>query len=75
MILREQWEERRRQWIGFNHWEAEHLVPERTAVEVLADLSAIWSWLPEEVRREDPDPEKLGIRKMRSALARLAPRP
>lgn len=75
MTLREQWEERRRQWTEFNRWEEENLAPERPAAEVLADLSAIWSWLPEEVRREDSDPEKLGIRKMRSALARLAPRP
>ncbi len=71
MTLREQWEIRRRQWEAFHRWEAENPPPERSASEVLADLGTIWSWLPPEVRMEDPDPGKLGIQKMRAALALL----
>ncbi len=71
MTLREQWEIRRRQWEAFNRWEAENPPPERSAAEILADLGTIWSWLPAEVRTEDPDPGKLGIQKMRAALALL----
>jgi hypothetical protein len=41
------------------------------ALSILADLGAIWNWLPVEVRTEDPDPGKVGIQKMRTALAHL----
>ena len=71
MGLREQVAERRRQWEEFNRWERAHPPPRRDPAAVLADLGTIWSWLPEEVRRHDPDPEKLGIQRMRRALAIL----
>jgi hypothetical protein len=73
MTLRQQLELRRRQWVAFNRWEAAHPASARDPGEILADLGAIWSWLPPEVRMEDPDPKKLGIRKMRAALAHLRP--
>jgi hypothetical protein len=61
MTLKQQLEMRRRQWAAFNRWEAEHPTPARDPAEILADLGAIWSWLPPEVRMEDSDPRKLGI--------------
>ena len=71
MTLKEQLELRERQWAAFHAWEAEQPPIERPAADILADIGAIWEWLPPEIRLEDPDPEKLGIRKMRAALAVL----
>ena len=73
MTLREQLEIRDRQWAVFHRWEAAQPLPERDPAEILADLGAIWNWLPPEVRTEDPDPGKLGIQKMRAALSHLRP--
>lgn len=73
MTLREQLEMRRQQWAAFHRWERENPAPARDPGEVLADLGAIWNWLPPAVRSADPDPQKLGIRKMRAALERLRP--
>ncbi len=71
---REVYEEWRRRWEEFNRWEAEHPPAERDPAKILADLGAILSWLPAEVRAADPDPEKLGIQAMRRALAMVGPR-
>lgn len=71
MTLQEQLVIRRCQWAEFHLWEAAQPLVERDPAEILADLGAIWSWLPPEVRTEDPDPGKLGIQKMRAALAHL----
>jgi hypothetical protein len=71
VTLKEQLELRQRQWDAFHRWEAENLPPLRDPADILADLGTIWMWLPESVRLEDPDPEKLGIRAMQAALARL----
>jgi len=65
LTLEEQLELRLRQWAAFNRWEAGQPPIERTPAQILADLGTIWSWLPPEVRLEDPDPGKLGIRKLR----------
>ena len=75
MSPREQWEIRRRQWEAFNRWENQQPPVEREAADILADLGTIWSWLPPDVREQDADPEKLGIQKMRAALALIKPRP
>ena len=75
MSTREQWELRRQQWEAFNRWEAEQPPIERDPGDILADLGAIWNWLPRDVREQDPDPEKIGIQKMRAALALIKPRP
>jgi hypothetical protein len=72
MSLRDELEQRERQWEAFHRWEAEQPPAEaRPPEEVLADLGAICNWLPPEVRLKDPDPEKLGIQRMRAALALL----
>ena len=74
MTLKEQLELRERQWRAFHEWEATQPLPERDPAAILADLGAIWEWLPPEVRSEDPDPQKLGIQKMRAAMALMKAR-
>ena len=69
--LRRQVEERERQWKKFHEWEARQPLEQRDPARILADVGTIWSWLPPEVRAEDPDPEKGGIQTMRAALAHL----
>ena len=61
MTLKEQLELRQRQWDAFHCWEEQQPPLERDAGEVLADLSAILDWIPEEDRLRDPDPEKRGV--------------
>ena len=72
MELRQQWEERERQWQGFHEWETQNLVPEREASAVLADLSYLLRFVPAEEILRDPDPDKLGIARMRAALAAIS---
>lgn len=72
MSTREQWELRRRQWEAFHRWEAEQPPVERDPADIIADLGTLLSWLPAEERMRDPDPDKIGIQKMRAALARIS---
>jgi len=72
MGLRQQWEERERQWQGFHEWEAQNLAPEREPSSVLADLSFLLRSVPAEELLRDPDPEKLGIARMRATLAAIS---
>ena len=72
VTLREQIEERNRQWRLFHEWEAEQPPVERDASAILADLGALLRWCPAELVRQDPDPEKYGIGKMRAALSLLS---
>ena len=69
MTLKEHYALRQRQWDEFHRWESEQPSIEREPARIIADLGAIWSWLPTDVRLLDPDPEKVGIQKMRAALA------
>ena len=69
--LRRQVEERERQWKKFHEWEARQPLEQRDPARILADVGTIWSWLPPEVRAEDPDPQKTGIQAMRAALSHL----
>jgi hypothetical protein len=69
MGARAEYEERRRQWEAFHRWEAEQRPAERDPARILADLGAVLRWLPADVRRADPDPEKLGIRALKKGMA------
>lgn len=69
MTLKERYELRQQQWNEFHRWEREQPHFEREPARIIADLGAILSWLPAEVRLRDPDPEKIGIQIMRAALA------
>ena len=71
MTLADQLKARLRQWAEYNRWEAQQPPIERSPAEIVADVGAIWDWLPPDVRLQDPDPDKQGIKAMRSALARL----
>jgi hypothetical protein len=71
VTLREQLEERKLQWRSFNEWDEAQPLVTREPAAILADLGTILSWLPREVRLEDPDPDKNGIEKMRAGLALL----
>jgi len=42
---------------------------ERAPAKILADLGAVLNWPPADVRRADPDPEKLWIQVMKKGLA------
>ena len=74
MSTREQFQFRQRQWAEFNRWEAEQPPIERDPADILADLGTIWGWFPVEVRERDPYPAKIGIQKMRAALALIKSR-
>ena len=75
MTLREQIEQRRRQWEAFNRWEAQPPPLERDPAQILADLGAILRWIPEEDRLRDPDPEKRGVQVLLAAGRVLNRRP
>jgi len=62
---------RRRQWAEFNEWERSVLPPQRTPAACVADVGALREWFSSETNAVDPDPEKLGIQRMRAVLARL----
>ncbi len=71
MNLKEQLRERELQWKLFHEWEEAHPPKDRNLEAVMADLSAIWRRFPEDVRTTDPDPEKLGLRRLRETLRKL----
>jgi len=73
VTLREQWEQHEQAWRRFHQWEAAEPAVEREAGRLISDLGAILDWMPADARLLDPDPEKLGVRKMREALAALGP--
>ena len=70
--LREQLLDSKRRWEEFNRWEREEFEPLPITIEVAASATGtFYSWLSEEARHEDDDPEKLGFRKMQDAFARV----
>jgi hypothetical protein len=71
MTLREQLQERERQWKLFHEWEAQNPPKARPLEAVMADLSSIWRRLPEDVRSTDPDPQKLGLRRLREIIDKI----
>ena len=71
MTLREQLQERERQWRLFHEWDERNPPKTRQLAAVMADLSAIWRRLPKDVRSFDPDPEKLGLKRLRETLSKL----
>ncbi len=74
MTLREQIEERDRQWRLFHEWEAAQPPTQRDLSAVLADLGGLLQWCPPDLRLHDADPEKHGIATMRAALSLLSGR-
>ena len=72
MTLREQIEERNRQWRLFHEWEAQQPLSHREPSAILADLGTLLQWSSPELIHSDPDPDKHGIAKMRAALALIS---
>jgi hypothetical protein len=64
VTLREQWEQREQAWRRFHQWEAAEPAVGRDASRIISDLGAILDWMPADARLVDPDPKKLGVRKM-----------
>lgn len=73
MTLREQVEQYHRALAEFNRWESMHPAPERSSADIAADLGFLLSRVSREERLRDPDPEKLGIQRMRAIIHRLGP--
>ena len=72
MITKQDWELRQSQWDAFHKWEASQEPDPCSAEAAIGDVGAILEWLPEDVRRQDPDPDKTGIRRMHAILGLLA---
>ena len=70
MTLAQQLAARRKQWQAFHEWEDSYVHPAGSASQNIADVSAIWSMLPEDERLRDPDPEKKGVQRYHEILAR-----
>ena len=71
-MTKEEIEQYRRRFEEFNDWEARQPPIERSPAAILADLGFLWSLVSPEERLRDPDPEKLGIQRMRAMLARVS---
>jgi hypothetical protein len=71
MTLKDQVDEYRKRMAVLNRWESEQPPLDRSPAAIVADLGLIWTWMSVEERQFDPDPEKLGIQRMRAGLARL----
>ena len=69
MTLKEELESYRSRMTAFNQWESEQPPVERSPAAILADLGFLLSLTSAEDRLRDPDPEKLGIQRMRALLA------
>jgi hypothetical protein len=72
VTLRDQIDERNRQWRLFHEWEAEQPPVSREPSAIVADLGLLLQWCPQDLISSDPDPDKLGIAKMRAALALIS---
>ena len=65
----QEYAEYRARFEALNAWEACQPPIERPAAEIVADLGFLLGFVSEEERQRDPDPEKLGIQRMRAILA------
>jgi hypothetical protein len=72
MNLKEQVEQYRRRMDEFNRWERHQPSIGRSPAAILADLGFLLSHVSPERRLSDPDPQKLGIQRMRAILARVS---
>jgi len=56
---------------AFDAWQERH-PDDSSAAQNLSDVGAIYALLPAEARAEDPDPQRLGVRRLHRDLARIA---
>jgi hypothetical protein len=72
MTLREQILEYRRRMNAFNEWEAQTpSLDLRDPSAIVDDFAYFDDWISDEVRSDDPDPEKKGIEAYRGKMDRL----
>jgi hypothetical protein len=71
-MTKEEVEQYRRRFEAFNDWEAHQAPTERSPAAILADLGFLWTLVAPAERLRDPDPEKLGIQRMRAMLTRVS---
>ena len=74
MITREEFEARRRQWAEMNKWEREQPPDEHSPEWYLAAVGALYQFLPESTRAEEPDPDRPGLQRMQELLRALSTR-
>ena len=72
MITREQWELRKQQWAEFNRFKRWEIKPEYPAESVLGFISTVLEWQPDDVRTEERDPERRGVRRMHELLGAIS---
>jgi hypothetical protein len=72
MITKDDWERRQSQWAAFHAWEPSRDPDPSPGAAAIGDLGAILEWLPEDVRRDDSEPAKTGIRRMQAIVGLLA---
>ena len=73
-MTKEAVEQYRRRFEALNEWEAGQSPIERDPGDIIADLGFLLGFVAAEDRLRDPDPEKLGIQRMRAALAAVSRR-
>jgi hypothetical protein len=68
-VTKPEYAEYRARFEALNAWEARQPPIERSPSDILADLGFLLGFVSAEERGKDPDPEKLGIQRMRAILA------
>jgi hypothetical protein len=71
-MTKEEVEQYRRRFEAFHEWEAHQPPVERSPAAILADLGFLLSLVSPEERLRDPDPQKLGIQRMRAMLEKVS---
>jgi hypothetical protein len=74
MMSKAEWELRQQQWAEYRRWASSEKPLEFSPEESIADVGTILEWIPAAVRAEDPDPERLGVRRMHYLLGLLTDR-
>jgi hypothetical protein len=74
VITKAEWDLRQQQWAEYRRWAESEPPIELPAEDAIANVGTILEWMPEAVRQEDRDPEKLGVQRMHFLLSHLAGR-
>jgi hypothetical protein len=69
-----EWDLRQQQWAEYRRWADSEAPLEHAAEDALANVGTILEWIPEAVRQEERDPEKLGVQRMHFLLGLLKSR-
>lgn len=72
MITPAEWNLRQQQWAEYRRWARAEVLTALSPDQSIADLGTILEWIPETLRNQDPDPEKLGVQRMHFLLGLLS---